>query len=106
GATGAMGYRATAVIGLGEVAAVRPGDGNAGDAQGGRAVVGQRHRLGRARGANLLSGKSQGAGRQAHGRDLNLGQEGIRVPALGGALVSLRGWKVSRMGTPGDVHVS
>src|SRR2546426_4654579 len=102
GATGPSGYRTAAVIGLGEVAVVRPREGDAGDAQGGGTVIGQCHGLWRARSANLLSGKSHGARRQAHRRDLNLGQEGIRVSAAVTALVGLRGRQGRRGGGPRD----
>src|SRR2546426_4668634 len=87
GATGPSGYRAAAVIGLGEVAVVRPREGDAGDAQGGGTVIGQCHGLWRAPSAHLLSGKRHGARPQAPGRDLNLVQESIPVSAAATAPV-------------------
>ena len=60
----ARSYGRSAVIGLGEVAAVGAGDRDAGDAQGGAARIAQRDRLGGARGGDVLAGERQARRRE------------------------------------------
>src|SRR5205814_710544 len=69
GALRVTGEGGGAVVGLGKVAAVGPGDVNTADGHGRTAGVGNRHGLSRAGGVNLLVAERQRRGRKRWGED-------------------------------------